>query len=337
MVTQQELLDRVTWAGKIIRETPVMQLPHREIDLYAKLEFMNGVGSIKDRPAFWILKSGIERGEIRPGTTIIESSSGNFACALAAFCRILKLTFIPVIDPFIPPFYEAYLRSYCERVVKVEEPDDSGGYLKVRLRKVQSLLSEIPNSFWTNQYENLDGMNAHYQLTGGEISRALPQLGYVFLGVSSAGTISGVSRRLKERSPSIQVIAVDAEGSVIFGQKPRKRYISGIGSSISPELVRKAIIDEVIIVSERETVAGCHELLEQHGLFVGGSTGTVYSAIQRYFATKQLLSRPKVLFLCCDKGTAYLHNVYDSEWTASHLDRSGTPAEKQLSASAPEK
>jgi len=320
MDLQQELLDRLLFAKRIIRETPVVRLSHEKVDLYAKLEFMNGIGSIKDRPALWILQRAIQRRDIEPNTTVIESSSGNFACALATFCRILKLAFIPVIDPVVPPFYEAYLRAHCERVVKVEQRDDSGGYLRTRLRTVQTLLREIPNSYWTNQYENLDGMNAHYESTAAEICRAVPRLDYVFLGVSSAGTIAGVSRRLKEHYPGIKVIAVDAEGSVIFGQHPQKRHISGIGSSISPGLLRQALIDDVIIVPELATVTACHELLEQHELFVGGSTGTVYSAIQYYFSSRQLKDRPKVLFLCCDKGTAYLHNVYNREWVALQLN-----------------
>jgi cysteine synthase A len=321
MDLRQHLLRRLALATNIIRETPIVRLSHKKIELFTKLEYTNGIGSIKDRPAFWILKCAIERGEIDQETTIIESSSGNFACALATFCRMLKLKFIPVVDPFVPPVYDAFLRTYCEKVIRVDECDDGGGYLKSRLRMVKMLMQEIPNSYWTNQYGNTDGMDAHYHLTAAEICHAMPQLDYVFIGVSSAGTISGVSRRLKEHYPNIRIIAVDAEGSVIFGQRPKKRYISGIGSSISPALVHRALIDEVMIVSEQDTIAACHELLEQHGLFVGGSTGTVYSAIQTYFRGASLKSCPKVLFLCCDRGTAYLHNIYNPEWVASHLHR----------------
>ncbi|HZE24999.1 MAG TPA: 2,3-diaminopropionate biosynthesis protein SbnA [Blattabacteriaceae bacterium] len=319
MHAQHRLFERLSFAERIIRDTPVVPLSHPIVDLYTKLEYMNGVGSIKDRPALWVLKRAIERGEIRQDTTIVESSSGNFACALATFCQILKLKFVPVIDSLILPVYESYLRAYCEDVAKVEQSDESGSYLKARLRKVQSILHNTPNSYWTNQYENLDGMAAHYELTAPEIYRAVPELDYIFLGVSSGGTIAGVSRRLKEHSSKIRVIAVDAEGSVIFGQPPKKRSIPGIGSSISPGLVKQALIDEVIIVPEIDAVNACHTLLSKHGLFVGGSTGTVYSAIESYFATRQFSGRPKVLFLCCDKGTAYLHTVYDPDWAIAHL------------------
>ena len=320
MGTQQALLERLSRAEQLIFETPIIHLEDDEIDLYSKLEFYNGIGSIKDRPALWILKGAIQRGEIVPGATVVESSSGNFACALASFCHVLRLDFIPVIDPVISPVYESYLQAHCKRVVKVTERDETGsGYLRTRLRMVHSLLQEIPGSYWTNQYENQDGMRAHYHLTAGEICRALPDVDYVFLGVSSAGTVSGVSRRLKEHNPRIRIIAVDAEGSVIFGQTPRKRYISGIGSSIVPALLQHAVIDDVVFVPESSTVAGCHELLERYRLFAGGSTGTVYSAIRSYFRGHKPVGRPKVLFLSCDRGTAYLQNIYNPAWVAAHI------------------
>jgi N-(2-amino-2-carboxyethyl)-L-glutamate synthase len=108
-------------------------------------------------------------------------------------------------------------------------------------------------------------------------------------------------------------VAVDAEGSAIFGQPPRPRHIPGLGSSIVPPLVDGALIDDVVIVSECATVAGCHALLARHGVLAGGSTGSVYAAIERYFADYHG-PRPTVAFLCADRGTAYLDTVYNPEW-----------------------
>jgi 2,3-diaminopropionate biosynthesis protein SbnA len=308
----QELVERLAVAERRALETPIIRLDDETVDLYAKLEYLNSVGSIKDRPALWMLKRAIERGQVHPGTTIIESSSGNLARALAAFCKILGLSFIPVIDPCVSPLNEAFLRAHCQVVVKVaEQADDAGGYLKTRLQVVSRLLAERAGSvYWTNQYANPDAMEAHYLLTAGEICRRLPDVDYVFIGVSSAGTVAGVSQRLKEHNPAIRIVAVDAEGSVIFGQRAKKRRIPGLGSSIRPSLLDQAAIDDVVIVKEAETVDACHLLLERHGLFAGGSTGTVYSAIRRYFPAKGGGRRPRVLFFCCDRGEAYLHNVY---------------------------
>src|SRR5688572_22387067 len=241
------LVTRLEQLRKILRPTPCVPLAVKGMDLFAKLEYLNPVGSIKDRPAFWILKRAAERGEISDGTTVIESSSGNFASALAAYTRLVGLKFIPVIDPNISSAYESFLRRLCPTVVKVEERDDTGGFLKTRLEMVKHLCATIPNAYWTNQYGNPDAVDAHYELTAAEICADFDSLDYVFIGVSTAGTIAGVSRRLKEHYPGIRVIGVDTEGSVIFGGAPRKRHIPGVGSSIVPQLLSHAKVDDVVL------------------------------------------------------------------------------------------
>ncbi len=306
------LVARLEQLGKILRPTPHVRLAIPGMQLFAKLEYANPIGSIKDRPAFWILKQAAKRGEICDETTVIESSSGNFASALAAFTRLVDLRFIPVIDPNISATYESMLRRLCDRVVKVEERDDTGGFLKTRLRMVEQLCATTPHAYWTNQYANPDAVDAHYHLTAGDICADFDSLDYVFIGVSTGGTIAGVSRRLKECYPRVRIIAVDTEGSVIFGDAPKKRHIPGVGSSIVPPLVAEAAIDDVVLVPERETAAACRELLVTHGLFAGGSSGTAFAAIKRY-ASK--LARSTVLFLCADRGTPYLDTVFDPAWT----------------------
>src|SRR5207247_6885683 len=136
-------------------------------------------------------------------------------------------------------------------------------------------------------------------------------LDYVFIGVSTAGTIAGVSRRLKEHYPNIRVIAVDTEGSAIFGRAPRRRHIPGIGSSIVPRLLSYAKIDDIVLISEWETVPACRELLTSHGLFVGGSSGTAFAAVKRYAARMPADQRPSAPFLCGARGTPYLAAVFD--------------------------
>src|SRR5213596_2202984 len=308
------LVTRLEQLRKTLRPTPHVPLAVEHMNLFAKLEYANPVGSIKDRPAYWILKRAAERGEICDETTVIESSSGNFAAALAAFTRLVGLRFIPVIDPNISGTYESFLRRICPTVVKVEERDDTGGFLKTRLQMVKHLCATIPNAYWTNQYGNPDAVEAHYKLTAAEICADFDSIDYVFIGVGTAGTIAGVSRRLKEHYPNIRVIAVDAEGSVIFGGAPRKRHIPGIGSSIVPPLLSHARIDDIVLISDRETVQACRELLTTHGLFVGGSSGTAFAAIKRYAARIPASEHPTVLFLCADRGTAYLDTVFDPTW-----------------------
>jgi len=308
------LVTRLEQLRATLRPTPHIPLAVEGMRLFAKLEYVNPVGSIKDRPAYWILKRAAERGEICDETTVIESSSGNFAAALAAFTHLVGLRFIPVIDPNISGTYESFLRRLCPTVVKVKDRDDTGGFLKTRLQMVEHLCATIPNAYWTNQYGNLDSVEAHYELTASEICADFDSLDYVFIGVSTAGTIAGMSRRLKERYPKVRIVAVDSEGSVIFGGPPRKRYIPGVGSSIVPPLLADAKIDDAVLIPERETVRACHELLANHGLFVGGSSGTAFAAVKRYAARMAGAKRPTVLFVCADRGTPYLDTVFDPTW-----------------------
>jgi N-(2-amino-2-carboxyethyl)-L-glutamate synthase len=308
------LATRLKMLRNTLRPTPHVPLAMEGMNLFAKLEYVNPVGSIKDRAAYWILKRAAERGEIGDETTVIESSSGNFAAALAAFTHLVGLRFIPVIDPNISGAYESFLRRLCPTVVKVEKRDDTGGFLKTRLQMVKHLCATTANAYWTNQYGNVDAVEAHYELTAGEICADFESLDAVFIGVSTAGTIAGVSRRLKERYPKVRIIAVDTEGSVIFGSPPRKRHIPGVGSSIVPQLLSHARVDDVVWISERDTVEACRELLTTHGLFVGGSSGTAFAAIKRYASRMAGAKRPTVLFLCADRGTAYLDTVFDPTW-----------------------
>jgi cysteine synthase A len=162
-------------------------------------------------------------------------------------------------------------------------------------------------------------MEAHYELTAGEICADFDSLDYIFVGVSTAGTIAGVSRRLKEHCPNVRVIAVDAEGSAIFGGEPRARHIPGIGSSIVPPLLSHAKIDDVVWISEQETVQACRELLTTQGLFVGASSGSAFAAVKRYAAKMPAHGHPTVLFLCADRGAPYLDTVFDPTW-ASKLE-----------------
>ncbi len=298
----------------LIGNTPLVKLDFDTINLYAKLEFNNFMGSIKDRAAFGAIEGAIARGEINGNSSVVESSSGNFAISLAAICKSLDMKFVAVIDPSINPIYERNLRLLTDHVVKVTERDPKGGYLLTRLSAVDKLRAQDPTLYWTHQYSNRDILECHYHGVGAEIADRFDSLDYAFIAVSTAGTIANVSRRLKKKFPNVKIIAVDTEGSVIFGAPPKPRHIPGIGAGIVPELLKEATIDDVLHVSESETVSGCYALLEEHGIFAGGSTGTVYFAIKRYFDGLHFKRKPNAVFLCPDKGTAYLDTVYDKQW-----------------------
>jgi 2,3-diaminopropionate biosynthesis protein SbnA len=316
---------------RLLREgltaTPLLRLPDDRLDLHAKLEFCNVNGSSKDRTALWILQQAIRRGDIHRDTTVVESSSGNLAVALASFCATLGISFVPVLDPNCNRSTETFLRVLCPHVEMVTEPDGTGGYLRTRLERVREVIARDPSCYWPDQYCNADAAEAHYRFTGAELCAALPRLDYLFVGVGTGGTIAGLSHRVKESFPGCAVIAVDAVGSAIFGSPPGPRRIPGLGSSIVPPLVRRAIVDEVVLVPELDAVSGCHELLATHGVLAGGSTGSVYRAIQTYFATNPVpRRRPTVAFVSADRGQAYADTVYNPAWVETLRAGESLPA-----------
>lgn len=285
-----------------------------QINLFAKLEGCNPTGSVKDRAALYILSKTLSTGEINKGTLIIESSSGNFGISLSSYCKKLSLKFCCVIDKNISPTNEVMINNLSDQVIKISEIDENGGYLLNRIKKVKELLSKIPNSYWVNQYGNPYNAEAYRETLGLEICDAFPKIDYIFIGVSSGGTITGVSQKIRESFPSAKIIAVDTEGSVIFGGKPRKRFIPGIGSSMVPSILKNAIIDEVVTVSEKSTVETCHILVKEHSLFIGGSSGSAVAAIYSYFKNKFFAVPPTVVTIFADRGERYLTTIYNEEW-----------------------
>jgi|ERR1017187_5935647 cysteine synthase A len=314
---ESALADQLDRVGAAYVNTPVVPLCHDRLDLFAKLEYSNANGSLKDRSAYVMLQRAVQRGELTQETTVVESSSGNMAISLACLCRQLRVPFVPVIDPNVNTATEQLLRATCERVEKVTDPDLAGGFLCTRLARVGQLTASIPNAYCPNQYSNPDAADAHDLLTGAEICRMFDRLDYIFIGVGTAATIAGISRRVKRVMPRTKIVAVDSVGSVIFGQPAAPRFIPGIGSSIQPPLVQGALLDDLVIVEEMETVRACHQLVRRFGLFAGGSTGSVYAAIEKYFASYRG-PRPSVLFLCADRGVAYADTVYRPGWLEEH-------------------
>ncbi len=313
------MLKKLTQLKPLIGNTPIIELDHQDLQLFAKLECYNFSGSIKARPAYVILEEAIRTQQIDSETVIVESSSGNFAIALATICKKLGLRFIAVIDKFTNPVNEKLLKVLCYDLIKITEQDETGGCLLNRIRKIKSLLEEIPDAFWPNQYENPLNPLSHFNGTGKEICEAVEHLDAIFISVSSGGTVTGISQRVKKQFPQCKVIAVDAEGSVIFGASPRPRPIPGMGSSMRPKVLDEAIIDEVVYVNELEIVDACNQLLNEHGLFLGGSSGGAFAAALKFDYSYVKTKKPVVAFICPDMGKGYIDNVYNPQWVAKLL------------------
>ncbi|NWO07753.1 MAG: 2,3-diaminopropionate biosynthesis protein SbnA [Alteromonadaceae bacterium] len=300
-----------------IGNTPLVRLsrifPEKHVTVLAKMELMNPGGSIKDRPARYMLDRGIEAGTIDRNSHIIESSSGNLAIALAMICKLKGLEFTAVVDPKISPANLKMLKLYGANIVSVTRKDGNDGYLLTRIDTVKQLLRSIPNSVWVNQYANPDNWRSHYH---GEAREILDQVGqrvdYLVIGASTSGTLMGVSRCLKEEFPEMKVIAVDIVGSVLFGGKSAPREIPGIGASRVPELLAPDEVDHVIYVDDYESALGCRRLITEEGIFAGGSSGSSISAIEKLLT--EIPANKCVLTLLPDRGDRYLDLVYDEEW-----------------------
>ena len=147
-----------------------------------------------------------------------------------------------------------------------------------------------------------------------EIKSALRELDYLFVSVSSCGTIIGLSKYLKDSYPNLKVIGVDIEGSMIFSDIIRQRYISGIGSSRKPFFELKGLVDDYISLNHQEIVTGCNQLFSDSAIFGGGSSGACYMGAHKYLTGKEIPANSKVLIICPDSGVAYIDNIYCSTW-----------------------
>jgi cysteine synthase A len=287
--------------------------------VFAKLELLNPGGSVKDRPARYIIERGLRDGTIAPGATIVESSSGNFGIALAMAARIYELNFVCVVDPKISPLNLRILNQLGARVERVVRPDVHGGYLHTRLERVQELLREIPGAYWIDQYANVLNTRCHYEGIGSEIVEAMDgePVDVLVAAVSTTATLLGAARRLRDAWPDVRVVAVDAAGSVIFGGPARHRDLPGIGSSRRPELLADGEeVDEVIYVDDYDSARGCRELLLGEGILAGGSSGAVIAAVQRL--APELPAGARVVTILPDRGERYMDLVYDDTWMEEH-------------------
>ena len=305
-----------------IGNTPLVRLSRivgeSNIRLYAKLEALNPGGSMKDRPALNIIRHSIEAGDIRPGTTVVESSSGNMGVGLAQVCSYLGLRFICVVDKKTTEQNIRLLKAYGADVEVVVEPDPiTNEYLKARIDRVKELLSQNKDAFWPNQYGNFHNPASHHQ-TMHEIVRALDdEVDYVFCATSTCGTLRGCAEYLTLHNLPTKIYAVDAKGSVIFGGPKAKRLITGHGAAVTPDLFRQDLADKFIQVSDLDCVVGCRRLAREEAILSGGSSGALISAFDQ--VKDSLPSGASCVLVLPDRGERYLDTIYSDTWVSEHF------------------
>jgi len=303
-----------------IGSTPLVRLSRflkrPDITLFAKIEAANPGGSAKDRPAKVMIQQAFQRGEINQRSTIVESSSGNLGIGLAQACRYHGLRFICVVDPRAQQQNVDIVRALGGEIELVTEPI-GGDYLTARIARVCQLLERIPNSHWTNQYGNRDNPKAHEMGTIREIDEALDgRFDVLLVATSSTGTVQGCRDYLRKRGRKVRVIAVDAEGSALFGGRSGQRLIPGLGAGKEPSLAVGQSFEDLVRVSDLNCVIGCRRLAHREAMLVGGSSGGVLMAVERL---QEKLANRRVVAILHDSGTRYLDTVFNDHWVRDHL------------------
>ncbi|SDK99161.1 2,3-diaminopropionate biosynthesis protein SbnA [Paenibacillus jilunlii] len=308
-----------------IGNTPVIRLGNlfrnSGFGVYAKMELLNPGGSAKDRPALRMIQEAWKAGEIGPGTSIIESSSGNMAISLAMICKYLGMGFISVVDPRTTETNLQILKALDAKIDVVADPDpDTGEFLPARLKRVQQLLAELPGSFWLNQYGNPNNYLSHYHTTMKEIVAALDRVDYLFCSVSTCGTIRGLAEYARDHGLKTKIVAVDAEGSAIFGGNKGQRRFPGLGAGIVPPLCRSDLIDRVVHVPDSEIVAGCRALAQDESILAGASSGGIIAAVKHM--EQEVAPGSVCAVIVHDKGERYLDTVYSDSWVQNQFGHS---------------
>lgn len=311
-----------------IGKTPLVYL-HKVTEGYqgqylAKIEFLNPGGSAKDRIGLDIITEAEESGQLKPGGTIVEASSGNTAAGLAIAAAVKGYKTIFTMPDKISLEKIRLLRAYGAEVVLTPSTapyNSPDSHIEVAKRIVR----ETPNAILANQYYNPKNIDTHYRTTGPEIwEQTGGQIDYFIAGIGTGGTISGVGKFLKEKNSDIKVIGVDPEGSIIRDvfynrrAKPEgKPYkLEGIGQSFIPGTLHFKYIDDIIEVTDKESFIMARRLTHEEGMLVGGASGAVVAGLIKY--AKNFKQEDVIVVLIPDTGNRFISKIYSDDWMREH-------------------
>ena len=306
-----------------IGQTPLVRLskiiPDNRAQILVKAEFLNPGGSIKDRMAMYIIEKAEKEGKLKPGGTIVENSSGNTGVGAAMIAAVKGYKVIITMPDKMSQDKVSLLEAFGAEVIvtPTDVPADSPeSYYSVAKR----IAEETPGSFYLDQYNNPDNIEAHYRITGPEIYKQTNgKIEYFVAGIGTGGTLSGAGKFLKEKIPGIKIIAVDPEGSIFYDYfktgkltKPHVYEVEGIGEDMLAKAMDFSVVDEIIKVSDRECFITARDLSRKEGLFAGGSSGgAVWASLK--VAEKARISDTIVTILP-DSGDRYLSKMFNDNW-----------------------
>lgn len=289
-----------------IGRTPLMQLHHSVPEdhghVFAKLEWFNPGGSIKDRICLHMIEAAEQAGKLKSGTTVIEPTSGNTGIGLAIVCSVKKYRLILVMPENYSKERRYMMSSYGAEIVLTPSEDEMLGSIE----KVRELAREIPDNFLPQQFSNPHNPEAHAKYTSREIFQDIPpdQIDALVLGVGTGGTLTGVGRELKKHNPKALIVAVEpAHAAVLSGKKPAVHKIQGIGPGFIPEILDRSLIDRIETVEDDQAFYFAKLLARKEGLMVGISSGAVFAASLKI--AKELGPGKKIVTVFPDKGERY--------------------------------
>jgi cystathionine beta-synthase len=300
-----------------IGQTPVVKINHlgKELncELYAKCEFFNPGGSVKDRIGYEMVIQAEREGRIKPGDTLIEPTSGNTGIGIALAGAVLGYKVIITMPEKMSQEKQSVLellgaKIYRTRTEAASHDPDS------HISLAKDLNAQIPDSHILDQYSNPNNPNAHYHGTAQEIIDDFGMdLHMVVAGVGTGGTITGIAKRLKEYNPAIKIIGVDPEGSILGGGTEIKPYqVEGIGYDFFPEVLDNKLIDAYVKTNDADSFLTARQLVREEGLLVGGSCGAaMWAALQ---AAQSLTKGQKCLVILPDSIRNYMSKYANDEW-----------------------
>ncbi|MEA2562137.1 MAG: hypothetical protein QOH06_3641 [Acidobacteriota bacterium] len=306
---------------ELMKDSPLVALRGRAVSaprvpLWGKLELALP-GAMKDRVALEVIERAEASGELRPGGTIVESSSGTMAEGLARVGALKGYRVIIITDPRIDGLTQAKLKALGVTLEIVETYHASGGWQRSRLERLREVLAANPGAVWSRQYDSPGNAGAYEASLARELLEDLGErLGALIGTVGSGGSLCGTARALRERIPDLRVVAVDAVGSVLFHQPDRRRLQSGHGNSVIPGNIDYQVIDEVHWIADGEAFHACRELAQREGIFAGGSSGAAYVAAS--WVAEQLTDDRHAVAILPDRGDRYFETIYSDRWFAEN-------------------
>jgi cystathionine beta-synthase len=313
-----------------IGSTPLVRLIHVTAGIrpavYAKLEMMNPGGSVKDRIGISIISAFERSGELKPGGTVVEATSGNTGVGLAMICAMRGYQSVFVMPDKMSQEKIDTLRAFGARVIVTPtavEPDDPRSYYSVARR----IVDETPNAILANQYHNPANPQSHYESTAPEIwEQTEGKLTDVVVGMGTGGTITGLARYFRDHRHQVKIVGVDPEGSILYdawrqggdssGLQADTYLVEGIGEDFIPGTLDLSLVDEVVKVDDAESFSWTRRIVREEGIFCGGSSGSALAGAMKY--AEHLDKDRLIVVVFPDSGSRYLSKIFDDHWMREH-------------------